>query len=445
VYTRQSGDPRSSFQIARKPPHKLTAMLQIVDDSAHIPQLLKDKQWPPRWREMTSDANPAVAWKSTDGGSSFACEQVPAGMAWLRYRHLVPSYQDWETLTLGGKLPDDVHERRGQLITDMYAYNTSIYVGSGSLPPPGDYELMGRHSDPNVIPERLRGRIYTPYKQEVRYDPSLAGPGVPCSEADLGRHWVDDIALECLAEIQDAQGNLALDLVRAGVHYRCTIDVQTGQAKLSRTNAAGNALPFITPDGKEHPTPTAATPVKGAGMYRLRLTNCDHEVMLFVNGRAVAFDQPALYESDEVVAPQWTKQDGLDLEPAGVGVSGLRAKVSQLRIFRDKYYIADTNGFDYDMPPMDRLSTIFSTPELWQSSQLFEVSKRAWSEYGIGPNEFFPMGDNSPSSSDGRYWPETDTLHRDLLIGKALVIYWPHAWNRPVPIMPNVGRMGLIK
>lgn len=258
-------------------------------------------------------------------------------------------------------------------------------------------------------------------------------------------YWVDDLALECLAEIQDSQGNLALDLVRAGVHYRCLIDVQTGHATLSRSNAAGNSLPFIDAAGKDVPNPTATTSVKGAGTYRLRMTNCDHEVLLFVNGSAVKFDQPAYYASDEVVAPQWSSQDGLDLEPAGVGVSGLRAKVSQLRIYRDKYYIAEADAPDYLTFPPEKLSTVFSSPELWQNSRLFDTENRRWVEYGVGPDEFFPMGDNSPSSSDGRYWPPENTLHRDLLIGKALVIYWPHAWNRPVPFLPNVGRMGLIK
>jgi signal peptidase I len=440
VYTRKPNEPDSAFRIARKPPHKLTAMLQIVDDSDHIPAILKEKNWPPRWQETTSPANPNPAWKTEDGGSSFVCEQVPDGMAWLRYRHRAPTYEDWETLTLEGKLPDDIHQRRGRLITDMYAYNTSIYVSTrDGVLVPGDYSIWTRH--PPVVPERLK----SPDGRHVRYNPQAVGPGVPCSDEDMGTHWVDDIAVECLAEILDGQGNFALDLVRGGVHYRCTIDVQSGKAVLSRTNAAGNALPFRSTDGAEIANPTAMTSVKGAGTYRLRLTNCDHEVMLFVNGRAVPFDQPAFYESDEIVVPQWTEQDGLDLEPAGIGISGLRVKVSKLRIFRDKYYIANTNGNDYVTAPQQTLNTVLATPELWQSSRLFDPENRYAEEYEIGPDEFFPMGDNSPQSLDGRYWPEDDTLHRDLLIGKALMIYWPHAWNRPIPYLPNIGRMGLIR
>ena len=64
-------------------------------------------------------------------------------------------------------------------------------------------------------------------------------------------------------------------------------------------------------------------------------------------------------------------------------------------------------------------------------------------------DQFLPMGDNSPQSYDGRYWWHQGVKHhyveRDLLIGKALLIYWPHTWNRPVPFTPNLSRMGPIR
>jgi signal peptidase I len=36
-------------------------------------------------------------------------------------------------------------------------------------------------------------------------------------------------------------------------------------------------------------------------------------------------------------------------------------------------------------------------------------------------------------------------VDRKLLTGKALLIYWPHAWNRPIPFLPNIQRMGFIR
>jgi signal peptidase I len=49
-------------------------------------------------------------------------------------------------------------------------------------------------------------------------------------------------------------------------------------------------------------------------------------------------------------------------------------------------------------------------------------------------------------------WPAQERyVHRNLLIGKALYVYWPHSWNEipgtkvPFPFYPNFGRMGLVR
>jgi len=452
VFTKPALAAGKSEVIARKPPHKLTAMLQIVDDSDHVPATLQKIGWPPRWHEWSENDDSPSTWTSEDGGKSFTCKPA-TGTVWLRYRHLVPQYSDWQSITVDNRLPADVSQRRGQLITDMYAYNTSVYIVTGSdgwAPEPGYYSVpRNAHIDLRDVPDRLK----SPGGGELLYNPSLVGPGIPCNEEYLGNHWVDDLAVECLAEIADSQGSISLDLVRAGVHHRCTINVPDGKASLSRTNAAGMPLPFVDEKKQQVATPTATTAVKGAGVYRLRLTNCDHEVMLFVNGKVVKFDQATTYESDKVVAPQWTTKDALDLEPAGVGTSGLNAKISQLRIYRDKYYIAidgGNSGDDYVTRPPSQddqsrtLQQIFAEPEMWPSSQLFDPTNRRDAEFTLRDDQYFPMGDNSPSSSDGRYWQSNDYLTRDLLIGKALVIYWPHSWNRPM-YWPHFQRMGRIR
>ena len=75
------------------------------------------------------------------------------------------------------------------------------------------------------------------------------------------------------------------------------------------------------------------------------------------------------------------------------------------------------------------------------------------------------MGDNSPESLDARCWAGTKKRYgrdrsvdedsyrfadasyvpRDLLVGKALAIFWPHPWRRPIPMTPNFKRIGLIR
>jgi signal peptidase I len=88
------------------------------------------------------------------------------------------------------------------------------------------------------------------------------------------------------------------------------------------------------------------------------------------------------------------------------------------------------------------LRWVYSTPQSWNKTRLFDL--RRIRNFKLEENQFFPMGDNSAASADARSWTR-HYVSRELLIGKALVLLWPHPWNRPVPLLPNVRRMGLIR
>jgi signal peptidase I len=270
----------------------------------------------------------------------------------------------------------------------------------------------------------------------------------------LGQHWVDDLAVECLADVTSSEGELSLLLVRGGNKVICRINLADGKATLSITKQGGGTLSFTADDGKSAASPTAQTSVKGKGSYRLRLSNCDHELLLWVNGSVVRFDGPTTYDfgaEDDLVAPFYSAADPGDLAPAGVAAKGAAVKLSGLRIYRDKYYIATTTGgTDYDRP-LDpaRIHEVFQDPSQWESSGLFAPDNRGSEDFELKEDQFLPLGDNSPQSYDARYWFSSYNEHhyveRDLLIGKALLIYWPHTWNRPIPFTPNFSKMGPIR
>jgi signal peptidase I len=234
-------------------------------------------------------------------------------------------------------------------------------------------------------------------------------------------------------------------------------------------------LEFVTDDRQQTATePTATTGMRGPGRYELRLSNVDHEMLLWVNGKVVKFVGPTTYDPEglnDLPAPQFTEADPLDMAPAGVGSSGAAIEVSSLKIYRDKYYIAsdfdagrDENDYSKQVviyghganSEGEAIQAIFSSPELWSTdrSNLFASDNRRNVDFPLEEDQFFPLGDNSPQSEDARFWmmPMPDNtlephhyVERDLLIGKALLIYWPHTWNRPVPFWPNFGRMGRIR
>ena len=417
IYAANAKNGDGEFHIARKPPFKLKAMMQLVDDTDYrAPQLLTIG-WPPRWQNWSSPDAPT--WRQAAGGRGFETVGRPTDEVWLRYRHVVPLPGEWDEIGDDDKelgTPERLADKRvaGQLITDYYEYND------------GDQTLGLNHT------------------------------------RSLGLHWVGDLAIECDVDVKGDSGQLSLDLVEGGVHYTCRIDVATGQAVLSIDDGRNG----FTDDGTESQNPKATTKIKGAGSYRLRYSNCDDELLLWVNNRVVEFDGPTTYKPMGNVKPQWSPADAGDLEPAGVGAKDVEIGVSRLRMYRDVYYVAvkaygkdqddddDYVGSRYTSDILD----VLRNPEQWSVTTLFD-SRRESVKFQLGDNDFFPLGDNSPQSRDARVWSRPNPsdpppfsgkqpkpfVDRDLLTGKALLIYWPHHWRRPIPFTPNVKRMGLIR
>lgn len=435
IYTASKDLPESELKIARKPPHKLDSLLQIVDDTNHLAKDLTEVGWPSRWQNFPPTA---AGWEILDGGRAFQTDGSSPDEVWLRYRHLVPRAEDWKSIELDRQLPSEVLSRQGELIADYYAYNTPHYIQGNNVPlwrfpltrayrPPGNIEHSPGPGEPPNYAQELWRR----------------------NDECFGQHWVDDLALDCTAEITGKQGELALMIVRGGVKHICRIDVATGQATLSMTDPQERALEFVSDDGQTRAAnPQGATSVRGPGRYELRLSNCDHEMQLSVNGSVIKFDAPTTYESPDLLVPYFSASDPGDLSPAGVGSRGAQVKIHRLRLYRDKYYIAcrGYSNSDYDRPlDPERIQSVFRTPATWESSGLFAADNRGHEEFVLEEDQFLPLGDNSPQSSDARYWHGHNYVERDLLIGKALLIYWPHTWNRPIPYLPNFPRMGPIQ
>jgi signal peptidase I len=112
-----------------------------------------------------------------------------------------------------------------------------------------------------------------------------------------------------------------------------------------------------------------------------------------------------------------------------------------------------SNISDYQVP--DDVTGMLFEPDHWSV-----FSTRRATDFPLGKDQFFVLGDNSAESADARLWfgenarggrPGGDYLERRLLIGKALCVYWPHSWNRipgtpiPFPLFPNVADMRLVR
>jgi signal peptidase I len=245
-----------------------------------------------------------------------------------------------------------------------------------------------------------------------------------------GENWVGDLAMECEAEIRSDSGELVLELVKGGRTFQARIDVASGDARL------------VIP-GLEEYKPVAVGVIDGPGTYQLRLANVDEQLWLFVDDELVQFDMATTYESlgnyTEVTDPVRSPLGATDDSPAGIASVGADVRLSHLRIKRDVFYTRD-----HDNAP-DPISEIQLVDDPVDDQK----------------DQFFMLGDNSPSSKDGRLWgpfEAVDYVERRLLIGKAVYIYWPHSWPAKysiplklrswridIPFWPNFERMERIR
>ncbi|MDW8038052.1 MAG: signal peptidase I [Thermoguttaceae bacterium] len=394
IYVRRPGE--TDFQIARKPPSKVLAMLQPVYDNDYVVPEMIQQGWPPRWQNWPpSSGGIHGGWIPSEDFRSYSIDGTQQGQVWLRYQHLVPTYQDWQRMGRTRSNP------KPQLISDFSAYNTN--------------------------------RDRSSYRQHP-------GPEIE----NLGLHWVGDLAVQCEAEIHSPGGRLVLELVEGGWRMQCHLELASGLAELRI-------------DGLPEFHSQAKTPVHGPGNYQLLFANIDDQLLLWINNRLVQFNGPTAYSSLNNRRPQEA-----DLAPVGIAAAdGAAVTVRHLKVFRDVYYIAERGQSGpaiSDFPPLhtpyrpataETVAEFLSSPQKWDAFlYLREV------EFHLGPEQFLVLGDNSPRSRDSRLWEQDGFeyyVSRDLLLGKALLIYWPHALDRipgtniPFPWFPNFGRMKLIR
>ncbi len=413
VFAKKEGD--SDFHITRKPDSKLKAILQVVDDTKYRPQELMDLGWPSRWQPWSSDVSDVKRlWTVSEDTHSHQTEGVAEKDIWLRYHHIVPSDADWQ-LAEQGQLPSDLSHRPDQLITDFYAYNAYTSVESF---------LVDKDS---FDPKKPIDEAFS----DAPFGSRSLGP-----HGTLGLHWVGDLALEGTVDIRSDGGELLLQLVKGGVHYVARIDAATGKAVLSIQGEPEQQ--FQSDDGHTAAHPTATTSMRKPGRYEVRMSNVDAEIRLWINEKRVHFDGPTTYVPPPADRPTWSPEEPGDAAPAGIGSRGLAMDIHRLRVLRDVYYIA-THG----NPPYEyrvsygtrRILAILHDPTRWATTDLF--AERDELVEHLGPDQFFPMGDNSPQSSDARLW-QKHFFSRELLIGKALLIYWPHPWKQPIPVFTAV-------
>jgi signal peptidase I len=211
---------------------------------------------------------------------------------------------------------------------------------------------------------------------------------------------------------------------------------------------------------------------------QVALVHADLQVTLWVNDEAGLSSTGEQYPADYHALK--ARLGGIPKRPiptpqVEISAAGGECELRHVKLYRDVYYTSP------QLPPVERKNRLLSP--LWdfarglEAEGKFEDGAPGWGttdspitlekfEGNSELDQFFALGDNSPHSLDGRGWTKasptlklTDedgrriyqlgTIPRYNLIGKAFFVYWPAGFRVPglpsLPILPNVGRMRLIR
>ncbi len=184
--------------------------------------------------------------------------------------------------------------------------------------------------------------------------------------------------------------------------------------------------------------------------YELSLTHVDRKVTLWVDGQAVlSSTEDKYYAGRERILREIAAGD-VPTPTVSILASGGPAELWHISLMRDVYYTCPDISGPPGTPQNERRRGRATTgnPML-----LRKFAKKP------DLDEFFVLGDNSPASLDSRLWDKhapslrpgyrNGTVPRYNMIGRAFFVYWPGGFRLPMfkrlPIVPNVGRMRLIR
>jgi signal peptidase I len=293
------------------------------------------------WQRWLPEDN----WK-TDDNTTFQHNGGPDKVSWLHYRHLLRQ-----------------HPGQPSLITDFMGYNSS---------------------------------------ESLRWDSLAKRWEGPPSEAN-GVNWVGDLILECEVQVEEAQGELVLQLVRGQDRFQATWDLSSDKGMCTLTRITRRAGARGMEDLDSRPTRL------GKGKHQVRFANVDDRLTVWVDGE-LPFGDGAAYS---VLHPEDIVPTEADLRPAGIGVKGGSLSVRHLKLFRDTYHTLRPNT-----PDVRDFST-FTRPADWDDIKDMPVLTLY-----VQPGHYLCLGDNSLASSDSRTW---GMVPERLLLGKAMLVYYPFA------------------
>lgn len=404
------------FEIVRKEPDKIMALRRIVYDNDFQAKDLIGVQ-PPRWApERQTQWTPDQAQEPR----RFSSTPTPNELSWLNYRHILRTDKPGEKPGVVYRVSDAALQAlRVDGVPDAVVKQVE-FLRSQKLRGFDEFmDELNKHLKPQDI-ETYKAKILT-----HTVAPALVTDFMGYNSGKthlLNENWVGDLMLECDVTIDQPVGELVLDLAKGVDRFQARWDLANGDCTLVRLHKIKKENGET--ETKEEVLGAEKTPteLKKKGTYRLRFANFDQRLTVWVDN-SLPFGSGVNYHPPKDRGPEEN-----DLLAARVGVRGAAVIVDHLKVWRDSYYTVARDGgpaaADADGPQWTFGSEEWRKPEEWDA-----LRRLPFKTMYVQPGHYLCMGDNSPESSDGRTW---GLVPRRLMLGRALLVYWPY--NRAGPI-----------
>lgn len=416
IYARSS--PDQPWVIQRKPNlKKQQEVQQVVYDDSLPPTLLLQAGAEERW--VPSIPNPAAAdiagwpaaenaFQAADASRTYKFSAPAGNPQWLRYRHLIPSWEHWKAVDEDAQIESPLQP---QLVTDFCGFNPE----TANYP---DQEMF----------------------------------------------WTNDLTLECSLQIDQVQTEalLLLELEEGVRTVQCRLQPQNGSVQLVALTHQTAGEPAETV------VATGTCPVSGPGSWKLLFASVDDRLMLSVDGTVVELKQQAELTTEGLNLPTIRDLAPAGIAASGLTGSVSQLKLSRDLYYRGDTIVTEPeNGMTPD--PTDRSAFgdfaaitvsevgnpgydwrgLLRTPAVYGSRyaaarQDLQARFGSRLDFSLADDEYLMLGDNSPASKDSRLFDyysrplravtsKRFAVRRQDLIGEAMFIFWPHG----VPFLNN--------
>ncbi len=257
-----------------------------------------------------------------------------------------------------------------------------------------------------------------------------------------GRHLVGDLFVHTVWLSKSPASAIRITVGQRSNRYQVRL-AHNGSLFLYRWNPAIHALVRIA--SPKIPLLQRLPPLQPGVPYRLSMSNIDHQIRFWFNGRLVLQYSAPWAIQQAIAFVRMQSHSGQETPRVFIDVTG-PCVLRHLLLMRNIYYT------QMQRQPRSTGPT---------AGERFPGTGTRGHPITLQAGEYFVLGDNSNDSADSRAWNRVErVLRRNLhlplgvvpqryMLGRAFMVYWPSGF-RPFdsldwPIITNVGKMRFIR